>query len=318
MSSGDVFESKKSARRILLVHAHPDDETIGNGATMALYKAKGAQVTLVTCTHGEEGEVLVPALEYLRADREDQLGEYRTGELARAMAHLGVTDHLFLGAPQSRYRDSGMIGTPANERSDSFWQADLEKVALELVEIIRDRKPHVLITYDENGGYGHPDHIKAHQTAMRAAELAADPSVGEGQPWIISKIYWNAIPKSAIKRSLTSKRWHMRIALRVFKYVPSQWLTLPFVQDDSVVTTAIDGSEFLNQKLDALSEHKTQLVMDRGYFDFDKNMSLKISGVEHYILAKRLDGVSEKNLPTNGRENKWESDLFEKLITITD
>ena len=113
-------------RRLLLVHAHPDDETINNGATMARYVAEGAQVTLLTCTLGEEGEVLVPELGQLAADQADQLGGFRIGELSAAMAALGVTDWRFLGGA-GRYRDSGMIGTEANAKPRAFWNADLDE-----------------------------------------------------------------------------------------------------------------------------------------------------------------------------------------------
>ena len=159
------------AQRLLLVHAHPDDETINNGATMAKYVAQGAHITLVTCTRGEEGEVLVPELAHLASSQTDQLGTHREGEIADAMRELGVTDHRFLGAPEKRWRDSGMMDTEPNKRPDVFWQADLDEAAMELVKIILEIKPQVLITYDEFGGYGHPDHIQAHRVAMRAAEL---------------------------------------------------------------------------------------------------------------------------------------------------
>src|SRR5919199_2444151 len=144
-----------TARRIVLVHAHPDDETIGTGATMARYASEGVLVTLVTCTLGEEGEVLVPELEHLAADREDGLGRHRIGELATAMEALGVEDHRFLGGP-GRWRDSGMMGTPANERPDAFWQADLDEAVRELVAVVREVRPQVVVTYDENGGGGGP------------------------------------------------------------------------------------------------------------------------------------------------------------------
>src|SRR3954454_7487241 len=140
-------------RRILFVHAHPDDETINNGATMAKYVAEGAQVTLVTCTLGEEGEVLVPELAPLAADRDDALGQQRIGELATAMEALGVTDHRFLGGP-GRFRDSGMMGLPTNDRADCFWQVDLETAVGELVRVVRDVRPQVVVTYNEVGGYG--------------------------------------------------------------------------------------------------------------------------------------------------------------------
>ncbi|WP_329428419.1 N-acetyl-1-D-myo-inositol-2-amino-2-deoxy-alpha-D-glucopyranoside deacetylase [Streptosporangium sp. NBC_01495] len=166
-------------RRLMLVHAHPDDETIGSGATMARYAAEGAHVTLVTCTLGEEGEVIPPELAHLAADRDDTLGEHRIGELAAACAALGVTDHRFLGGP-GRWRDSGMMGVASNHRENAFWQADLDEAAGELARIIREVRPQVLVTYDENGFYGHPDHIQAHRVAWRAVKLAADPEFTPG------------------------------------------------------------------------------------------------------------------------------------------
>ena len=126
--------------RILLVHAHPDDETINNGATMALYADRGAQVTLVTCTRGEEGEVLVPGLSHLASTEQDLLGPHRETELALAMKALGISDYRFLGAPSRKFRDSGMMGTEANNRPDVFWQADLDTAAKILVEVIEEVK----------------------------------------------------------------------------------------------------------------------------------------------------------------------------------
>jgi len=185
-----------AAKRLLLVHAHPDDETIGNGVTMAKYATAGTQVTLVTCTRGEEGEVLLSELANLASDKDDKLGEQRIIELKNAMHELGIKDYRFLGAPNKKWRDSGMMGTPQNDRNDVFWQTDLDEAALELVKIILETKPQVLITYDEFGGYGHPDHIKAHRVAMRAAELAMD------QGWQISKIYWNTTPRSVVQEGI--------------------------------------------------------------------------------------------------------------------
>src|SRR3954470_4826243 len=133
-------------RRVLLVHAHPDDETINNGATMARYVAEGAGVTLLTCTLGEEGEILVPALAQLAGDQDDQLGGYRIAELRGAMAALGVTDFRFLGGA-GRYRDSGMMGTKANEHPRAFWNADLDEAASHAVAVVREVRPQVLVTY---------------------------------------------------------------------------------------------------------------------------------------------------------------------------
>src|ERR1700712_1470325 len=167
------------ARRLLLVHAHPDDETITTGATMARYAAAGAHVSLVTCTLGEEGEVLVPELVLLAAGHADQLGGWRIAELAAAMTELGVADHRFLGGA-GRFRDSGMMGDPANGKPRAFWRADSDPAVFAaavtaLVEVIRQLRPQVLITYDDVGGYGHPDHIMAHRVATAAAVAAADP-----------------------------------------------------------------------------------------------------------------------------------------------
>src|SRR5437764_3872159 len=129
-------------RRLLLVHAHPDDEVIGSGATMPKYVDEGAHVTLVTCTLGEEGEVLVPELSHIASAHDDQLGEHRKEELAAAMKALGVTDHRFLGGP-GRWRDSGMMGAESNELPDCFWRADLDEAVGELVRIVREVKPQV-------------------------------------------------------------------------------------------------------------------------------------------------------------------------------
>jgi len=134
-------------RRLLLVHAHPDDESIETGATMAAYAAQGAGVTLVTCTLGELGEVIPPGLAHLAGG---PLGQHRTGELAAACAALGVTDHRFLGGP-GRWRDSGMMGLPDNADPRCFWQADVAGAAATLAAVIRDVRPQVLVTYDAHG-----------------------------------------------------------------------------------------------------------------------------------------------------------------------
>ncbi len=160
---------------LLLVHAHPDDESIGTGATMARYAAQGIPVTLVTCTLGELGEIIPPGLAYLAADRENRLGQYRIGELAAACAALGVTDHRFLGGP-GRWRDSGMMGLPDNDEPGCFWQADVSDAAAELAAIVCEVRPRVMVSYDANGFYGHPDHIQAHRVARRAFQLAAGPA----------------------------------------------------------------------------------------------------------------------------------------------
>jgi N-acetyl-1-D-myo-inositol-2-amino-2-deoxy-alpha-D-glucopyranoside deacetylase len=275
-------------KRLLLVHAHPDDETINNGITMAKYAQEGAKVTLVTCTRGEEGEVLVEELGNLASNRDDKLGEHREIELKNAMKLLGIEDYRFLGAPDKKWRDSGMIGTPQNERSDVFWQANLEEVAQQLVKVILETKPQVLITYDEFGGYGHPDHIKANQVAMKAADLAAT------QGWKISKIYWNTMPRSVIQNGIEKMK---EVGSSFFGAESAD--DLPFAKPDELVSTVIRGVEFVPQKLEAMKAHATQIAVDGPFFALSNNLGLSVWGDEYYTLVK---GVKSEPFDSEGRE----------------
>ena len=270
-------------RRMLVVHAHPDDETIGTGATMAKYAASGAHVTLVTCTLGEEGEVLVPELSHLAADSEDSLGQHRITELSDAMAILGVTDFRFLGAP-GKYRDSGMMGVPSNQREDCFWKADLLSAATDLCAIIREVRPQVVITYDDFGGYGHPDHIQAHRVTHYAIALAESASFRTdlGPAWSPSKVYWTAFPKSRMVQGIEK----LREAGDTSEFALMDPDNLPFVCDDALITTVIDGSEFTEAKYQALAAHKTQVTADSGFFALSNNLGFEIFGEEHYRLAR--------------------------------
>ena len=275
--------------RVLLVHAHPDDETINNGATMAMYAALGASVTLVTCTRGEEGEVLIPELSHLAASATDSLGQHRITELALAMKELGVADHRFLGEGVKLYRDSGMMGTEPNNRPDVFWQADLEEAADLLVQVIDEVKPHVLITYDEFGGYGHPDHIQAHRVAMRAAEKS---------DWDIPKIYWNVMPVSVIQEGIDAMK-----GIGSDFWGAEKAEDLPFAKDDSFVHALVDGNAFVEKKMNAMKAHSTQIAVDGPFFALSNNVGLQVWGNEYYTLVK-----GEKSAPLN--EKGYESDLF--------
>jgi N-acetyl-1-D-myo-inositol-2-amino-2-deoxy-alpha-D-glucopyranoside deacetylase len=275
-----------SGYRILLVHAHPDDETINNGATMALYAALGAQVTLVTCTRGEEGEVLTPELTHLASSQSDALGEHREIELANAMKALGVTDFRFLAEGEGKYRDSGMMGTEPNNRPDVFWQADFEEASDYLVKVIEEVKPHILITYDEIGGYGHPDHIQAHRIAMRASEKSK---------WQIQKIYWNTMPKSVLAESMAKMK-----ELGSDFFGADNVDDLPFAKEDSFVTSLIDGNSYVDAKMAAMKAHHTQIALDGPFFALSNNLGLQVWGHEYYTLVK-----GEKSAPfdANGRES---------------
>ena len=294
--------SPTATRRLLLVHAHPDDEVIGTGATMAAYAAEGAHVTLVTCTAGEEGEVLVPELAHLAADREDRLAGVRVVELVNAMVALGVSDHRFLGG-QGRYRDSGMMGTPANDKPHTFWHADVDEAAGHLVKVVREIRPQVLVTYDENGGYGHPDHIQAHRVAMRAAELAADPAFApeHGPAWEIAKIYWTAMPKSVVAEGIRM----LKEAGDTSDFVAVESVEdLPFGTDDALVTTCFDGSAYMGDKREAMHAYPTQITMEEGFFALSNAIGMNFMAHEYYQLVKGLEDRSEPEL---------EKDLFAGL-----
>jgi len=274
--------------RLLLVHAHPDDETINNGVTMAKYVAQDFGVTLVTCTRGEEGEVLVPELEHLASSREDKLGPHREIELRDAMVALGVTDFRFLGAPTKQWRDSGMMGSEPNNRTDNFWNADIDEAAESLVEVILEIKPHVMVTYDEIGGYGHPDHIQAHRVAMRAAELARE------RGWNIQKIYWNTIPRSIIEQGIEAMKGTGNQFFGVEKAED-----FPFAQPDELVTTVINGEEYVEKKMAAMRAHPTQIAVDGPFFALSDNLGFKVWGLEFYRLVYG-EPAGERN--ADGRE----------------
>ena len=186
--------------RLLFVHAHPDDESLSNGATIAHYTARGAQVSVVTCTLGEEGEVIGDRWAKLGVDHADQLGGYRIGELTAALHALGVSGPVYLGGA-GRWRDSGMVGT-AKRRYQRFIDADEREAVGALVASIREQRPHVVVTYDPNGGYGHPDHVQTH-TITSAAVAAAGTSDYPGEPWTVPKFYWSVVAVSAFMAG-----WH--------------------------------------------------------------------------------------------------------------
>ncbi|MPQ98544.1 N-acetyl-1-D-myo-inositol-2-amino-2-deoxy-alpha-D-glucopyranoside deacetylase [Modestobacter sp. I12A-02628] len=285
-------------RRLLLVHAHPDDETINNGATMARYAAEGVGVTLLTCTLGEEGEVIPDELRQLAADHADQLGGYRIGELAEAMAHLGVTDHRWLGGA-GRWRDSGMLHTPPNEHPRAFWRADPAEAVAAVVAVLREVRPQVVVTYDENGGYGHPDHVQAHRVTMAAVDAAADPAAHPtlGAPWQVSKVYWTCLPVSVLRRGQQAlaeagQETGFAIALDAGE--------LGDATADELVTAEVDGEAFRAHKEAAMRAHATQITVRGSFFALSNGLGQELLATEHYRLARGEPGVAQ------GREQ----DLF--------
>jgi N-acetyl-1-D-myo-inositol-2-amino-2-deoxy-alpha-D-glucopyranoside deacetylase len=292
-----VMTSSADGQRLLLVHAHPDDESIGTGATMAKYAAEGAGVTLVTCTLGELGEIIPPELAYLANDADGGLGQYRIGELNAACAALGVTDHRFLGGP-GRWRDSGMMGEPSNDVPGCFWQADVDEAAAELLSVIRSVRPQVLVSYDANGFYGHPDHIQAHRVARRAFELS------DG---LLRKFYATAVPRSVMAEGMEALRDSADGGSHApggvdFTRVESVD-DLPFGVPDEDVTTEIDATAYLDAKLAAMRAHATQIAVDSPFFALSDRVGQRAFGREYYTLLAGPRGAG------TGRYGR-EGDLF--------
>jgi N-acetyl-1-D-myo-inositol-2-amino-2-deoxy-alpha-D-glucopyranoside deacetylase len=272
---------------------------------MAYYADRGVQVTLLTCTLGEEGEVLVPEYTQLAAAQADQLGGLRIAELDAAMRALGVTDHRFLGGA-GRFRDSGMMGTPANEHPRAFWRAAhdpevFDAAVAAAVDVVRDVRPHVIVTYDENGDYGHPDHIMAHRVATAAAQRAADPGYGSGAPWQVPKLYWVATPKSVLKRGFEAIEGDANLPFDVASVDD-----LPFGVDDALVTTVVDATGVGERKLAALAAHRTQITVDGVFFALSNKLGREALSVEHFRLAQ---GELGPERDADGRE----TDLFSGL-----
>ncbi|MGW1031848.1 N-acetyl-1-D-myo-inositol-2-amino-2-deoxy-alpha-D-glucopyranoside deacetylase [Streptomyces antibioticus] len=287
------------ARRLLLVHAHPDDESINNGATMARYAAEGAHVTLVTCTLGERGEVIPPELRHLTGAA---LGEHRLRELTAAMAELGVEDVRLLGGA-GRYGDSGMMGLADNDDPDCFWQADVDTAAATLAEVILEIRPQVVVAYDDHGGYGHPDHIQAHRVALRAVEHAARAG------WTVPKVYYNRVPRSVAEAAFA----RLREELPALPFPKSAAVSdVPGVVDDASITTEIDGTAYAAAKAAAMRAHATQIDVAPGEraFALSNELAQPLFTTEYYQL------VQGEPAPDDGRNR--ESDLFAGTFTGTE
>ncbi len=281
-----------TAPRLLFVHAHPDDESLGTGATIAHYASCGADVRVVTCTLGEEGEVIGEKYALLAADHADQLGGYRIRELTEALSILGAGEPMFLGGP-GRWRDSGMAGTEPR-RHTRFIDAG-DAAVQELVDIIARFRPHVVVTYDPTGGYGHPDHVHAHTVTTAAVAASAQSR------WAVTKFYWSVLSNSAVAE-----------ALAALTDVPDGWIRpqssdIDFGYPDDKIDAVIDARDHITTKAAALAAHATQLLVapDRRTCTLSNNIALPIVGTEHYVLAAGTPG------PRNARGR--ETDLLAGL-----
>ncbi|MBX7432526.1 N-acetyl-1-D-myo-inositol-2-amino-2-deoxy-alpha-D-glucopyranoside deacetylase [Mycobacterium sp. Y57] len=273
--------------RLLFVHAHPDDETLTTGATIAHYASDGAQVQVLTCTLGEEGEVVGERWAQLAADAADQLGGYRIGELTAALAALGVDRPRFLGGA-GRWRDSGMADTPPR-RHRRFVDGDFAEQTAALVAVIDELRPHVVVTYDPEGGYGHPDHIHTHRVTMAAAGASA---------WRVPKVYWTVTSSAALSDRLAA-----------LGDMPAHWIRVtgadvPFGYPDEDIDAELNLTAQLPAKVAALRAHETQVTVsaDERAFALSNDIALPIEACEHYVLAEGDAGERDSR--------GWETDLL--------
>ncbi|MGI8824300.1 MAG: PIG-L family deacetylase [Chloroflexota bacterium] len=239
---------------LMAIHAHPDDEIFGTGGVFARAADEGMRTVLVVATGGEEGEIRDPARD--TPDERARLAAIRAEELRRSTEILGIEEVHFLG-----YRDSGMLGTPANDNPDNFLQTDRGEAVRRVVRLIREVRPDVLVTYDERGGYGHPDHVTAHEVTTAAVEAAGDPDRYPeiGLPsWSVPKFYNSANPRSI---------WHwIGEQMRERGITPepqeSDYDYESYLSPDEVITTRVDVTHYVRRKHAALMEHETQISQD--------------------------------------------------------
>jgi N-acetyl-1-D-myo-inositol-2-amino-2-deoxy-alpha-D-glucopyranoside deacetylase len=282
---------------LLCVHPHPDDESIACGGVLARASASGARTVVVTCTGGEAGENLAG----IDLGGED-LATHRRREMADAIAALGVAEHIWLG-----YRDSGMVGTADNDHPGSFHAADVDAAAARLAATVRRVRPDVVVSDDERGTYGHPDHVKAHRVTVRAVALAADPSADvPGDPWQVPKRYVHTLTRSrlwAAHRGLTDAGLPSPFGDAEVTSADA----LPFGTPDHLVTTVVDVGAWLPRKRDALLAHRSQIGAESFFLNTPAELADELFGTEEFVLEEGTPGVSDGEV---------EDDLFAGLSAV--
>ena len=264
--------------RLLTVHAHPDDEASKGAGTVARYHAAGVRTVLVTCTGGEAGDILNPAMD--RPEIVADLPAVRRRELARAAEVIGYDEVVLLG-----YRDSGMPDTPPNADPRAFANAPLDEAVARLVEVIRRERPQVIVTYpDDQSGYPHPDHLRVHDISVLAFEQAGDPDAhpGVGEPWQPLKMYYSVWSRTRIVAM------HERFGeLGLESPFDDKWFERP--SHDHRITTAIELDGFNEVRLDALLAHETQIDPTSPFwFGLPREDQAAIHPYDEYILARSL------------------------------
>ena len=266
--------------RLMAVHAHPDDESSKGAGTMARYVAEGAEVMVVTCTGGERGDVLNPGLKDA-PDLKRDIAEYRRHEMAAAVAALGVR-HRWLG-----FVDSGLPeGDPLPPLPHGcFARTPLDVASAPLVKLVRSFRPHVITTYDENGGYPHPDHIMCHKISVEAFDAAGDPEryPGTGAPWQPLKLYYD---RGFSRRKLTSIHEAM-LALRGESPF-AEWLKRWEDRPEPEVTTQVHVADYFRQRDEALLAHATQIDPKGWFFMIPHELQREVWPWEDFQLVRSL------------------------------
>ena len=284
--------------RLLAVHAHPDDESSKGAATLAHYAAAGVRVLVVTCTGGERGDVINPILK-LQEGIADRIHQIRIDEMLRAAEILGI-EHRWLGFIDSGFPQADeTTGIFPDLPHGSFAATPLEVSGAALVSIVRDFRPHVMTTYDELGGYPHPDHIRSHEVALHAFETAGDPNSypDSGPAWQPSKIYYN-------------QQFSLERMLALDAAMSAQGLTSPYgdriAQFEQArpmrITTRVRCSEFFKQREEALRAHATQVDFDGPWFACPVEIQQSAWPTEEFELARSKVGsvdVVESDLFAN-------------------
>ena len=268
-------------RTLLAVHAHPDDESSKGAGTMARYADEGVRTVVVTCTGGEAGEILNPAMD--RPGVLERMPELRREELAKALEVLRVQAHYWLG-----YRDSGMPDTEPNGHPEAFANADLDEATGRLVRILRAERPQVVLTYDERGGYPHPDHIRTHKVGVAAFEAAGDPDryPDAGPPFQPLKLYYHA---TFSRRQVEAI--HTAALARGIETPFAEWLARWDEQEpraEPKITTRIDVRHWLGQRRDALIAHASQIDPNSFWFAIPDELVAEVYPWEDYTLARSL------------------------------
>jgi len=268
---------------LMAVHAHPDDEVFGTGGVLARAAAEGMRTVLVTATRGDVGEIHDPDLDPEEA--RERLATIREGELRRACAILGIDELHILG-----YRDSGMVGTPDNADPRNFHNADPDEVAGRIVELMRRERPDVVVTYDARGGYGHPDHIAAHQATVAAFDRAGDPARYPEQglePWQPRKLYYAAFPRSGLLRMRDEMRAH-GIALPFPGSDDEEFDPSSFTVPDDEITARVDVAPYVERKRAALLAHRTQIGAEHFTQLLSEDLARAMLGTESFTRARAL------------------------------